>query len=95
VWEKALAYGRQAGEKAEARSAYREAMVCYEQALAALEHVPDSRAAMSRPLTSGSAYALLSLPWEKRVSGCSTMCVAPRPWPRRSAMNGGSGGSTP
>ena len=44
VWEKALAYGRQAGEKAQTRSAYREAVVCYEQALAALEHLPDSRA---------------------------------------------------
>jgi predicted ATPase len=45
VWEKALAYGRQAGNKALTRSAYREAVVSYEQALVALEHVPDSRAA--------------------------------------------------
>jgi tetratricopeptide (TPR) repeat protein len=44
VWDKALAYGRQAGDKALARSAYREAVVCYEQALTALEHAPDSRA---------------------------------------------------
>jgi tetratricopeptide (TPR) repeat protein len=44
VWEKALAYGRQAGDKAQMRSAYREAVVCYEQALVALEHLPDSRA---------------------------------------------------
>ena len=44
VWEKALAYGRQAGDKAQARSAYREAVVCFEQALAALEHLPESRA---------------------------------------------------
>ena len=44
VWDKALAYGRQAGDKAQARSAYREAVVCYEQALTALEHTPDSRA---------------------------------------------------
>src|SRR5215470_1015705 len=43
VWEKALAYGRQAGDKAQTRSAYREAVAYYEQALAALEHVPDSR----------------------------------------------------
>ena len=33
VWDKALAYGRQAGDKAQARSAYREAVVCFEQAL--------------------------------------------------------------
>jgi class 3 adenylate cyclase/tetratricopeptide (TPR) repeat protein len=44
VWEKALAYGRQAGDKARTRSAYREAVVCFEQALIALEHLPDSRA---------------------------------------------------
>jgi tetratricopeptide (TPR) repeat protein len=50
VWEKALAYGRQAGEKAQARSASREAAVCFEQALAALEHLPDSRAATEQAI---------------------------------------------
>ena len=40
VWEKALTYGRQAGDKAQARSAYREAVVCYEQALATLAASP-------------------------------------------------------
>ena len=44
VWDKAMAYGRRAGEKAMARSAYREAVGCYEQALAALEHLPAQRA---------------------------------------------------
>jgi class 3 adenylate cyclase/tetratricopeptide (TPR) repeat protein len=41
VWDKALAYGRQAGEKALARSAYREAAGSFEQALNALSHLPD------------------------------------------------------
>ena len=50
VWDKALTYGRQAGDKAQARSAYREAVVCYEQALAALEHLPDSRAATEQAI---------------------------------------------
>jgi len=50
VWEKALAYGRQAGDKAQARSAYREAVVCFEQALAALEHLPDNRAATEQAI---------------------------------------------
>ena len=36
VWAKALVYGRQAGEKAIARSAYREAVGFFEQALSAL-----------------------------------------------------------
>ena len=50
VWDKALAYGRQAGNKAQMRSAYREAVVCFEQALIALEHVPDSRAATEQAI---------------------------------------------
>jgi predicted ATPase len=42
-WEKAVTYGRQAGEKALARSAYREATASFERALEALEHLPESR----------------------------------------------------
>jgi class 3 adenylate cyclase/tetratricopeptide (TPR) repeat protein len=41
VWAKALAYCRQAGEKAMAGSAYREAMEYFEQALSALPHLPE------------------------------------------------------
>ena len=41
VWPRAVRYYRQAGEKSAARSAYREAVVCYEQALAALVHLPE------------------------------------------------------
>jgi tetratricopeptide (TPR) repeat protein len=43
VWDKAVAYFRQAGKKAAARSAYREAAECFEQALGALTHLPESR----------------------------------------------------
>jgi tetratricopeptide (TPR) repeat protein len=43
VWEKALAYCRQAGEKVMARSAYREAAGYFEQALSALAHLPEQR----------------------------------------------------
>jgi len=43
VWDKALAYGRQAGEKALARSAHREAVTYIEQALSALSHLPQQR----------------------------------------------------
>src|SRR5262249_29221256 len=50
VWEKALAYCRQAGEKAKARSALREAVACYEQALAALTHLPTSRATQEQAI---------------------------------------------
>jgi class 3 adenylate cyclase/tetratricopeptide (TPR) repeat protein len=43
VWDKALAYFRQAGEKAMARSAYHEAVWYFEQALSALPHMPEQR----------------------------------------------------
>jgi tetratricopeptide (TPR) repeat protein len=43
VWAKALAYGRQAGEKALARSAHREAVEYFAQALSALAHLPERR----------------------------------------------------
>ncbi len=43
VWDKAAAYFRQAGAKALARSAYNETAVCFEQALEALQHLPESR----------------------------------------------------
>jgi tetratricopeptide (TPR) repeat protein len=63
VWNKALAYGRQAGDKAQTRSAYREAVACYEQALAALEHLPNSRttAAQAIDLRLGLRAALAAL----------------------------------
>jgi len=43
VWDKALAYCRQAGEKALARSASREAVEYFEQGLSALTHLPEQR----------------------------------------------------
>jgi class 3 adenylate cyclase len=43
VWDKALAYCRQAGEKALAQSANHEAAGHFEQALSALQHLPDRR----------------------------------------------------
>jgi class 3 adenylate cyclase/tetratricopeptide (TPR) repeat protein len=43
VWDKALLYCRQAGAKAFARSACREAAAAFEEALVALGHLPESR----------------------------------------------------
>ncbi|MGH8057667.1 MAG: ATP-binding protein, partial [Candidatus Entotheonellia bacterium] len=43
LWDKALAYGWQAGTKAFAHSAYREAVAWFERALSALQHLPDDR----------------------------------------------------
>ncbi|MFQ5948898.1 MAG: AAA family ATPase, partial [Acidimicrobiia bacterium] len=43
AWEKAVSYLRQAGARAVARSANREAATCFEQALAALQYLPETR----------------------------------------------------
>jgi tetratricopeptide (TPR) repeat protein len=43
VWEKALVYCRQVGEKALVRSAHREGAGSFEQALSALTHLPETR----------------------------------------------------
>jgi tetratricopeptide (TPR) repeat protein len=43
AWTKALAYNRQAGDKALARSAHREAVGYFEQALRVVPHLPETR----------------------------------------------------
>ena len=48
VWNKALPYCCQAGAKAGDRSAHREAVACFEQALTALRHLPETRATIAQ-----------------------------------------------
>jgi len=43
VWDKAVAYLRQAGAKAAARAANREAVMLFEQSLVAVQHLPQGR----------------------------------------------------
>ena len=50
MWEKAVAYLRQAGTKALARSANREAAGCFEQALTALQHLPETRETLEQAI---------------------------------------------
>jgi class 3 adenylate cyclase/tetratricopeptide (TPR) repeat protein len=50
VWAKAVVYLRQSGAKAGSRSAYREAVGHLEQALAALEHLPESRETLEQAI---------------------------------------------
>jgi predicted ATPase len=59
VWDKALAYCRQAGEKAIARSAYREAAEYFEQALGAL---PPASAGDARHARAGPRSAARPAP---------------------------------
>src|SRR5262249_41691309 len=49
-WEAARAYLRQAGHKAVSRSAFREAVVAYEDALAAVGHLPQTRDAQEQAI---------------------------------------------
>ena len=50
LWEQVLHYSRQAGEKAQTRSAYRLAVAYVEQALVALAHLPASRATTAQAI---------------------------------------------
>ena len=50
LWDRAVPYLRQAAEKAEARSANREAIAHFEQALAALQQLPESPETLSETL---------------------------------------------
>jgi class 3 adenylate cyclase/tetratricopeptide (TPR) repeat protein len=50
VWDKAVTYLRQAGAKALAHSAYREAVTSFEQALAALHPLPDTHRKVERAI---------------------------------------------
>ena len=78
VWDKALTYCRHAGEKALARSAHREVLVCYEQALVALRISPKAARQSSRPSISASTCAMRSC--RLANSGrCSTICARRRP----------------
>jgi class 3 adenylate cyclase/tetratricopeptide (TPR) repeat protein len=49
-WEKAVRYLQHAGVRAQVRSANREAIRCFEQALTALGHLPDSRETLERAI---------------------------------------------
>ena len=50
VWDKAVSYLRQAGAKAFERSANREAIGYFEQALTALTHIPENRATLEQAI---------------------------------------------
>jgi len=50
VWEKAVAYCSQAGAKTMARSANREAATHFEQALSALDHLPEDRDTLAQAI---------------------------------------------
>ena len=94
VWAKAVTYFRQAGIKATARSAYREAVVCFEQALAALKHLPESHE------TFASAFDLRMELTRRLVRSPTTgefwrTCARPKRLPKRRVTVDGSAWCAP
>ena len=72
IWDKAVTYLRQAGEKAAARSAYREAAAAFEQALAALGHLPESRGTIEQSIDLRPSYASASAAHGSRSNPASS-----------------------
>jgi class 3 adenylate cyclase/tetratricopeptide (TPR) repeat protein len=72
LWELAVTYLHQAGAKALARSANREAVSSFEQALAALGHLPETRERLERAidLRFDLRTALFQLGEYARILGC-------------------------
>ena len=73
VWDKALAYSRQSGEKAMARSAHREAVGSFEQALGVLVHLPEQRATQEQAID--LQLALRSALWPTGDFGSILTCL--------------------
>jgi tetratricopeptide (TPR) repeat protein len=71
MWEKALAHLRQAGVKAIASSANREAVAHFERALVALQHLPESRTTLEQAIDVRCELrtALLPLNEQGRILG--------------------------
>ena len=90
VWDKALAYCRQAGEKALARSAHREAVGYFEQALSALTHLPEQRDTREQAIDLRLALRTALRPSGdlERILAYAARGRGPRGGPRRPASAG-------
>jgi tetratricopeptide (TPR) repeat protein len=88
VWDKALTYFRRAGERAMARSAHPEAAGYFEQALAALQHLPEQRHMIEQGVDLRLALrsALLPSADSRRILAClreAEACAVALDDPRR------------
>jgi predicted ATPase len=79
VWGKALTYLRQAGAKADARSALGEAVSYFEQALTVLGHLPESRETHEQAI---DLHFNLLHRWRRsgKARGFLNTCAQPKPW---------------
>ncbi len=94
VWEKAVPYLRQAGAKAMERSAYREAAAGFDQALDALQHLPESRARTEQAIDLHLDASVALGQWAGGRRSPS-MPARPSASPRRWATEAGWGGPWP
>jgi tetratricopeptide (TPR) repeat protein len=70
VWDKAFRYCQQAGTRAFAKSAYRETVEYWEQALAVLPHLPADRATVEQAIDLHRNLAMVQIPfaqWQQRL----------------------------
>ena len=90
AWEKAVDYARRAGLQAMTRSAHRDAAASFDQAVAALGHLPSGASSSSRRSTFSSICGTPCGRWPSS-GGCSTASSARSTWRRRWAISGGWG----
>jgi class 3 adenylate cyclase/tetratricopeptide (TPR) repeat protein len=76
VWDKALLYCRQAGAKAIERSAHREAVTYFEQALVALQHLPVSPAMREQEIDLRFDLRSVLVPLQERERIHDILCEA-------------------
>ena len=92
AWAEAVVYSRQAGEKAMARSAHREATSYFEQAIHALSQLPDTRDTREQAIDLRLALrsALHPCGELRRAMACVGEAEVPRESARRSSQAGRS-----
>jgi class 3 adenylate cyclase/tetratricopeptide (TPR) repeat protein len=76
IWDKAFSYSREAGSKAMGRSAYREAVIYFDRALASLEHLPKSRRALEQAIDLRLDLRNALFPLEELERLLENLCVA-------------------
>ena len=76
LWDKALAYCRQAGGRAASRSAYREAVAYFEQALAALTHLPERHETLAQAVDLRFDLRNALLPLDEQARLFDHLCAA-------------------
>jgi len=76
IWDKAVAYCQQAGTRAMARSAYREAVVSFEQALGALERLPERRDRLAQAIDLRFDLRTALRPLDEQARTFNHLCAA-------------------